>query len=315
PAIIQLTRQHEGAASAQLATYWLGQPHSNVTVLRDGTGRLQGFLLGLWLEQLDETMLAADPVVAQVWTTMQRRNPLRPGERALFFRFWMAAADYQAVGQVQSNIFLQMVQQSVLTPGLAYTLIPTAEPAFWELMGDSIDFHAWPEATFVVDQKQYGVFGHDWRALPPHAWLALLAEREIALTAADTQPPPAAPLLVLSEAEFATAVRQALRDYTRPEFLKTNPLLRSRLVYADLPQAGDPREQLRHILAATAALMQETPKLAPFYEPLRLTYLEPAGTQEQVAEQLDLPFGTYRRHLKSGLEYLTERLWQRELGQ
>ena len=119
----------------------------------------------------------------------------------------------------------------------------------------------------------------------------------------------------LSEAEFATAVRQALRDYTRPEFLKTNPLLRSRLVYADLPQAGDPREQLRHILAATAALMQETPKLAPFYEPLRLTYLEPAGTQEQVAEQLDLPFGTYRRHLKSGLEYLTERLWQRELGQ
>ena len=37
-------------------------------------------------------------------------------------------------------------------------------------------------------------------------------------------------------------------------------------------------------------------------------------TQEQAAELLDLPFSTYRRHLKTGMEQLTQMLWQREIG-
>ena len=44
------------------------------------------------------------------------------------------------------------------------------------------------------------------------------------------------------------------------------------------------------------------------------TYLQPAATQEQAAEVLDLPFSTYRRHLRSGIEELTGRLWLREIG-
>ena len=59
---------------------------------------------------------------------------------------------------------------------------------------------------------------------------------------------------------------------------------------------------------------QESPRLVKFYRALYHTYLQPAATQEQAAEVLDLPFSTYRRHLRSGIEELTGRLWLREIG-
>lgn len=36
-------------------------------------------------------------------------------------------------------------------------------------------------------------------------------------------------------------------------------------------------------------------------------------SQELVAERLDLPFSTYRRHLAAGLERVVAWLWEREL--
>jgi len=60
--------------------------------------------------------------------------------------------------------------------------------------------------------------------------------------------------------------------------------------------------------------LQASPRLVKFHRALYHTYLQPAATQEQAAEVLDLPFSTYRRHLRSGIEELTSRLWLRELG-
>ena len=57
--------------------------------------------------------------------------------------------------------------------------------------------------------------------------------------------------------------------------------------------------------------------------PLLITLLVVSGTivaqdtgptQEQAAELLDLPFSTYRRHLKAGLDQITDYLWGREIG-
>ncbi|MCB9598871.1 MAG: hypothetical protein H6720_00685 [Sandaracinus sp.] len=46
---------------------------------------------------------------------------------------------------------------------------------------------------------------------------------------------------------------------------------------------------------------------------VKLTYLDPARTQEEAAELSGLSFSTYRRHLAAGVERITEWLWQREL--
>ena len=144
------------------------------------------------------------------------------------------------------------------------------------------------EAEFEVGGRHYAVYAHDWRAEPPLAWLDRMAERELLthqrvdLLEAEM----AAPLLVLSEPEFEAAVRQALRDYTRPAALAANPLLRSRLAGQAAPGA---------------------PSAATLQGLLR------SAAQELAAERLGLPFSTYRYQLAGGIRRVTERLWQREL--
>jgi hypothetical protein len=47
---------------------------------------------------------------------------------------------------------------------------------------------------------------------------------------------------------------------------------------------------------------------------LHRTYLQPAVTQEAAAEALDIPFSTYRRHFKAGVNQVADVLWRREIG-
>ncbi|MFN8453192.1 MAG: hypothetical protein U0401_00725 [Anaerolineae bacterium] len=83
------------------------------------------------------------------------------------------------------------------------------------------------------------------------------------------------PLLVLSQPEFEEAVRQALRHYTRPDLLATNPLMRSRLVVKAAEAATSPAT-LQSLLAEAAANLTGTPKDEKLYRAIKHTYLEPA---------------------------------------
>ena len=60
--------------------------------------------------------------------------------------------------------------------------------------------------------------------------------------------------------------------------------------------------------------MQASPKDLKYYRAVYHTFVQPAATQEVAAELLDLPFSTYRRHLKAGIARVTDLLWQREIG-
>ena len=71
---------------------------------------------------------------------------------------------------------------------------------------------------------------------------------------------------------------------------------------------------LRNLIRDLAESLQESPREAKFYRPLYHTYIQPAPTQEQAAEILDLPFSSFRRHLKSGVTRVTELLWAQEIG-
>jgi hypothetical protein len=71
---------------------------------------------------------------------------------------------------------------------------------------------------------------------------------------------------------------------------------------------------LQSLITAAAETLQSSPRDAKLYRALYHTYFKPAPTQEQAAELLDVPFSTYRRHLKSGILRLTEMLWQQEIG-
>lgn len=314
PPLVDMVRRLEGVDSARLAERWLGAQPEAVVVFRESDGAPAGFVQFLNMSALGEDELASDPALAAAHAMLQRTAALRPGERVSYFRFWMAAETHQQVSPTQSLIFINMVRHYLATPGLAYTLIPCVDPNFWLPVFGYADLTRLPAADFTIDGKTFGVFGHDWRAVPPPQWLELLGEREIAMTPQAVQPPaPAERLVVLSEEEFAGAVTAALRGLARPDGLRDNPLLRSRLV-AQRAGDGDRAAALRKLLLETAETLNASPKDVKFYRAVYHTYIQPAPTQEAAAELLDVPFSSYRRHLKTGVDQITEMLWHREVG-
>ncbi|HBY98720.1 MAG: hypothetical protein M5U01_38735 [Ardenticatenaceae bacterium] len=318
PALLRMVAQHEGEGSARLAAHWIARQPGGVSVFRQGLQPPAGLLVMVGLQQATAEELNNDPATQAAWHYLRRHAPLRPGESATLFRFWMAHDTYQAVSSIQSLIFVNMVRHYLTTPGLAFTFLPCAEPDFWAPVFAYADLARIREADFQVEGRHYGVYGHDWRAVPPMAWLSLLAEREIATTPlAVPSPSIAEPLVVLSQPEFASAVRDTLRDLFHPEALRGNPLLRSRLV---VDRVGANADEARRVAALQGMVkeavesLQQSPREAKLYRALYHTYLQPAATQEQAAELLDLPFSTFRRHLKSGITQVVEILWQQELG-
>lgn len=120
----------------------------------------------------------------------------------------------------------------------------------------------------------------------------------------------------LSKPEFEAALRDALRFLDRPEALRQNPLLHSKIVTENTQEAdATPKARslvLQHLIRETVIGLQGHPKRERGYRALRHTYLQPVLTQEKAAEILDLPFSTYRRHLAEGIALLTETLWLEE---
>ncbi|MBI3977690.1 MAG: ATP-binding protein [Chloroflexi bacterium] len=315
PALVAMVAQHEGDESAHLAAHWLARRPEGALVFRDGTRQPAGFLAAVPIQHTGPEDLEVDPAARAAWRALQSRAPLRPGEAATLFRFWMARDTYQGVSPTQSLVFVNVVRHYLTVPGLTFTFFPCADPDFWAPVFAYADLARIPEADFVVGGRRYGVYGHDWRATPPMAWLALLAERETDATPAGALPR-AEPLVVLSQPDFAMAVRDALREISRPDVLRANPLVRSRLIAEQTAADATPAERcaaLQALVKEAAESLKRSPRDAKYYRALYRTYLHPAPTQEAAAEVLDLPFSTYRRHLKMGIERLAEILWQWEL--
>jgi hypothetical protein len=283
-------------------------------VLRGSDRQAVGFVLLLALDRVTDEDEQIDPPVAAVYRYLQRQTPLRRGETATFFRFWMARDDYQAVSPVQSQLFIIMVRHYLTTPGLISTFLPCRAPDFWAPMFTYADLARLPDLDFTTTGRPYGVYGHDWRAMPPLAWLSLMGEREVGTTSAPPTPPTR--IIALDEGKFATAVHEALKQITQPLALHQSPLLHSRLV-ADrvgLHAADAARiRALQAVIYEAAEALRASPKEQRFYRVLHHTYFQPAPTQERAAELLDLPFSTYRRHLKTAVERMVELLWQREI--
>jgi len=309
PAVLEIIQQHEGAAAAQMAAHWLQRQPQGLTVYRSVADQPAGLMLVVGLHQTSPQDRQADLVVQRAWDYLQR-HPMRPGEEALLFRFWMAKDSYQAVSPVQSLVFLNAVQHYISNIRLAWTFFPISNFEFWTPAFLYMNlFHA-AELDYSSGPHLMGVFAHDWRQQPATAWLEMLGERELAtLDPAQLEAERPQPLLVLSQPEFEEAVKSALRDFNRPEVLAQSLLLRSRL----LPEAS--AKALRTLLWETAQTLKAHPKTEKLYRALERTYLEPAATQELAAELLDLPFSTYRRHLVGATQRLIETLWQLELGE
>jgi hypothetical protein len=313
-AVLALVHRHEGEASARIAAHWWERQPEAFAVFRSTDGELVGFAAGLALHRAGPQDLAVDPAAAAAVAFAERHGPARPGEELISYRFFMGTDTYQGVGSAWNLVAATSCLEWLTNPRLAWSFLAYAEPHDWHVTMTYLNQRRAPEADFAVGGRHYAVYVHDWRAEPGLAWLDRMAERELAtdqrVEALEAELP--APLLVLSEPEFAAAVRQALRDVRRPHALAANPLLRSRLATQAGGGAPTPAT-LQALLREAAATLRASPREERLYQVLACTFFEPAATQELAAERLGLPFSTYRYQLAGAVRRVTERLWRREL--
>jgi hypothetical protein len=317
-AILEIVAQYEGEESAKIAAHWMTRQPQNVLVFRDSHPTPAGFAIMVALHEATQEDLNADPGAIVCWRYLENHSPLRQSEGATIFRFWMARDTYQATSPVQSLIFINFVQYFQKTLGLAYTLLPCAAPDIWAPLLIYFDMTRLPQADFVVGGRCYSVYGHDWRVVTPLLWQELLAKREVTAQSESLSATPISqPVLVLSQAAFVEAVQDALRNFTRLDLLRKNPLIYSRFVENTVAGKGSITERittLQTLIKQAAEFLQSSPREEKLYRVLYRTYINPALTQEQAAELLDLPFSTYRRHLKAGIARLANILWEKEIN-
>lgn len=306
-AILAMVQAHEGAGAAAIARHWLARQPEAFLVFRDGDGQRFGFMALLALHRATPEDRAIDPAVGPALDFVARHGPVHPGEHIIYLRFWMHRQRYQAVTAAINLTAMNVVTYWATQPDLAWSFIAMAAPDFWQPHLTGVNSPRVPAADFVLDGHRYGVFAHDWRVEPASAYFL---GRHVPMPFADPAPGEAA-ATTLSRAEFATAVRQALRDYTRPDRLARNPLTRTGLVAG--AATDDTATMLRSLLREATGALKANPNDTKLYRALWHTYFEPAPTQEQAAEILDLPFNTYRYHLARGIERVTDWLWHRHL--
>jgi hypothetical protein len=317
PALLAMLNQYEGEESARVAKYWFDRHLPFVQVFRSGQETPAGFLVLLTLDRVSDEMLRDDAALGRAWTYLQNSATLRSGEKLMYMRFWMAAETYQSHSPTQSRIFINVVQHYFSTPGLAFTFLAFAQPEAWEKVMAYADFARLPEADFEIGGRRYGVYGHDWRATPLMAWLDLMAAREISQEQNYSPALKASPTVVLSEPDFAAAVHEALRAYTRPDTLRNSPLLHSHLVIEPAKPEASQAERIARLIDlihGAAKSLESSPREAKLYRVLHRTYFNPAESQELAADSLHLSFSTYRRYLKAAIMRVTEILWHKEIN-
>ncbi|NMO55899.1 ATP-binding protein [Actinoplanes sp. TBRC 11911] len=306
--LLAFTERVAGSATARIAGYWMDrQPEAFQVYRRISSGEPVGYSAWLTLTEPDPRDRAADPVVDAVWTHVERTAPPRPGEHVGVSRFLVEAEAYERRSPVMDLMVLGVFKAWLSGDGLAWSFCAAGRPDHWRDGLAGLQHRSvlpYPR----IDREPVGLFACDWRRTPVEPWLDWLSVQALRGRATGS-PPPRPDVDVLGRAEFADAVRFALR-VLHGTSLGDSVLLRSRLVNGSV----DRRLALRDRILAEIREIGADPREAKVRRVLDATYVRPAPTQEAAAGRLNLPFTTYRRHLTRGIQLLTERLWQQELN-
>ncbi|MGH9263769.1 MAG: ATP-binding protein [Acidimicrobiales bacterium] len=309
-AIVDMIGTAEGPESASIAAEWWRRQPQAFHVLRDEQGDVRG-VLGLVTLTGGPGAFGFDPGAVAAWTYAERTAPARPGEVVTQTRFVVDSDRYQAPSPTLNATPIVTIQRYLQTPNLAWDFLTLADPDALNEYFAIADLPRASGADFLVGERTYGLFAHDFRAVPVGPWLELVTDR--ALAQDPSLPAPGPDLLVLSQPAFADAARQALRDLSRPDLLARNPLARTRLVAAETPSGEEGGAVLARLVGEAVDSLRAHPRDDKRWRALDRTYLRPAPTQEKAAEVLGLPFSTYRRHLSEGVDRVVSHLWDWEV--
>lgn len=304
PRIEALARARHGEATVALVRHWLQAAPDSFLVVRRHDGTFAGALLVIELTRVSAEALAGDPLAAAAWRHVQATRAPRPGGSVWLARLTMDETVAGAPNATFSLGAMRVTRRALLEPDAEWTLLAHAEPAGMETVYRSFTRINWSHRVPALDHRlgdeEWGVFARDYVAEPvPPEWRALPPSGQ-----GGDGP-------VLGKDAFAAAVKDALRHYAREDKLAANPLLGCQWLGG--PDAAARVGALREHLQQAVQALAEHPADAKFHHALRLTWLDPGASQERVAQELGLPFNTYRYHLARGTDRVVQALWQREL--
>ncbi|MFD0345208.1 hypothetical protein ACFQ0M_02245 [Kitasatospora aburaviensis] len=299
--VLRMATETEGPASAEVVRYWAERQPQAFSVYRlVSTGRIVAFTARLALPApADPEDLATDPVVAAAWAYTEATAPVRPGEHIGVSRFTVYPERYQIPSRVIDLSSSRAQAESARARGRAFGFAVWRDAEAWaaRVKGSLTDTGARPR----VGEHTYGVFGVDWRQVPVETWLRHM----MASTSVPVQAGPSG----VSRGAFDQAVREALAHWRDPGAFAACALMRVRLA-ADF---DEPVEELRDLLRRSVDDLGRDPRGVRARDAVTAGYFSGAPTQEAAARRLNLPYGTYRRHLRQGLDLLCEALWEQEL--
>ncbi|GIJ48219.1 hypothetical protein Val02_51050 [Virgisporangium aliadipatigenens] len=305
--LLAMTDRTEGARSAELMECWLDRSPEAFTVYRGrDLGNPIAFMTWLRITAADGTAVADDPVASLAWEHANLAEPVGDREHVAIARFLVDPAAYQRPSTVTNLMWSRQLVNWCRYPGLAWSYLALADPAFWGALMSYLGHDA-IEPSVEVAARHYTVFARNWRTTTVGAWLAALGANEAGAGTSE-----AVGSQGLSRAQHDAAVRAALRAWHRPDALAASPLLRHRP--AGGTRAGESSEALRDLLVEAVDALSANPTEAIYHRILAATFFHPNLTQEAAAQRLGIPFGTYRRHLATGTRLVSNYLWQRNRG-
>ncbi|MER8223524.1 ATP-binding protein [Streptomyces sp. NPDC094143] len=298
--VLALVDRAEGPESAAIARYWLRSlPHDFRVQRLRGSGATTA--VSAWLRMQPFQGRGHDPVADAAWEHVRAHGTAQPGEHIAVSRFNIHPQHYQRPSPVMDLMLWRMLGELLRGTPPAWSFILLRDDGFWNAHMEYCDM-APLSRTVTVGQAAYRLFAHDWRDVPPAAWLA---HKQQALLSGSGPDRTTAAAPFTSRTDFATAVRCALRDLRSPQALEVNALRNSRLV-------TEHGMSLREVLTnAIEALAGERGGDKAF-RAAKAAYLTGAPTHEAAAGRLNLPYSTYRRHLATAHARVEDMMWRHE---
>ena len=107
--IVEIARNEEPQEAAQQIEQWLGHHPDSFFVAKGPDGKVAGFYFCFEPQKVDNKLLSSDPLTA-AWSRHLEQSPVKPEERVLFLRRWLARGTGDDFSPVQGACWVDIKQ-------------------------------------------------------------------------------------------------------------------------------------------------------------------------------------------------------------
>lgn len=300
-----LVREYEGEEQQKLFDYWYERQPQGLIAIRGTSGELAGFALFVDFGALTEEETRCDSVMDACRRFVRERG-LASGHQASVARFWLDRNCHLALSSVQTFALMLVVGRAAAHEEITYCGAIQRDDEISRAIAALAGHDIIPGAELSFEDGSVLTTLHDWSNEPVPSWL-VRANRRIRGISGAADPP------VPERKELKSALRHALRNFTRSDRLTMNPLLKTRL---SMTPRGDGKaniETLRANMIDASKTFLVSPKTACYHDILHHSYFCPMASQLDAAHALNMAPSTFYRHLATAIELLTDILYQRLL--